>query len=112
MPATPIQLEVFDTQLKNKFVGMSPMSPPRFTSRANFSEVTVETLGGKVLSVSDDFFASKDNLIKPYVSRILIWLLERWLIDKPSVSMKGQFGPTGALYDAWESRRHNPSFDW
>lgn len=26
--------------------------------------------------------------------------------------MKGQFGPTGALYDAWESRRHNPSFDW
>jgi allantoicase len=34
------------------------------------------------------------------------------LIDKPSVSMKGQFGPTGALYDAWESRRHNPSFDW
>ena len=65
MPATPIQLEVFDTQLKNKFVGMSP---PLFMSRANFSEVTVETLGGKVLSVSDDFFASKDNLIKPYVS--------------------------------------------
>lgn len=26
--------------------------------------------------------------------------------------MKGQFGPTGALYDAWESRRHNPAFDW
>lgn len=26
--------------------------------------------------------------------------------------MKGQFGPTGALYDGWESRRHNPSFDW
>ena len=33
-------------------------------------EVTVETLGAKVLSVSDDFFASKDNLIKPYVSRM------------------------------------------
>lgn len=26
--------------------------------------------------------------------------------------MKGQFGPNGALYDAWETRRHNPSFDW
>lgn len=26
--------------------------------------------------------------------------------------MKGQFGPTGALYDAWETRRHNPTFDW
>jgi allantoicase len=69
MPVTPIQLEVFDTQLKNKFVGMSPSVSP---SRAKFSEVTVETLGGKVLSVSDDFFASKDNLIKPYVSRKLL----------------------------------------
>jgi hypothetical protein len=68
MPATPIQLEVFDTQLKNKFVGMSPSLSP---SPAHFSEVTVETLGGKVLSVSDDFFASKDNLIKPYVSYII-----------------------------------------
>lgn len=64
MTATPIQLEVFDTQLKNKFVGMSP---PPFKSRADLAEVTVETLGAKVLSVSDDFFASKDNLIKPYV---------------------------------------------
>jgi allantoicase len=72
-------------------------------------EVTVETLGGKVLSVSDDFFASKDNLIKPHVSYSHPYL---WLISQPSVSMKGQFGPTGALYDAWESRRHNPSFDW
>jgi len=70
MPATPIQLGVFDTQLKNKFVGMSS---PLFASRTNPSEVTVETLGGKVLSVSDDFFASKDNLIKPYVSHKRLW---------------------------------------
>lgn len=34
------------------------------------AEVTVSTLGGRVLSTSDDFFASKDNLIKPYVSQI------------------------------------------
>lgn len=26
--------------------------------------------------------------------------------------MKGQFGPNGALYDGWESRRHNPAYDW
>lgn len=26
--------------------------------------------------------------------------------------MKGQFGPNGALFDGWESRRHNPSYDW
>ncbi len=26
--------------------------------------------------------------------------------------MKGQFGPNGALFDGWESRRHNPTYDW
>lgn len=26
--------------------------------------------------------------------------------------MKGQFGPAGALFDGWETRRHNPSYDW
>lgn len=26
--------------------------------------------------------------------------------------MKGQFGPKGALFDGWESKRHNPTFDW
>ena len=31
---------------------------------------------------------------------------------QPSVSMKGQFGPNGALFDGWESRRHNPTYDW
>ena len=31
---------------------------------------------------------------------------------QPSQSMKGLFGPNGALYDGWESRRHNPAFDW
>lgn len=27
--------------------------------------------------------------------------------------MKGQFGPNGALYSGWETRRHNPlPYDW
>jgi allantoicase len=27
--------------------------------------------------------------------------------------MKGQFGPAGALFDGWETRRHNPAaYDW
>lgn len=26
--------------------------------------------------------------------------------------MKGQFGPKGALFDGWESKRHNPTYDW
>jgi allantoicase len=31
---------------------------------------------------------------------------------QPAPSMKGQFGPKGALFDGWESRRHNPAYDW
>lgn len=26
--------------------------------------------------------------------------------------MKGQFGPNGALFSGWETRRHNPTYDW
>jgi hypothetical protein len=33
-------------------------------------------------------------------------------LSKPAQSLKGQFGPNGALYDGWESRRHNPDCDW
>ena len=38
--------------------------------------------------------------------------LERSPDSQPSISLKGSFGPNGALYDAWESRRHNPSYDY
>ncbi|TIA87619.1 hypothetical protein E3P81_03855 [Wallemia ichthyophaga] len=59
-------------------------------------EVTSSNLNSQILSVSDDFFSPATDLINP----------------EPPVSKKGQFGPNGALYDGWESRRHNPAFDW
>lgn len=59
-------------------------------------EVSSSALGGKVLGCSDEWFAAATNLIKP----------------GPAQSLKGQFGPNGALYDGWESRRHNPTYDW
>lgn len=35
------------------------------------------------------------------------------LFVQPSRSLKGTFGPNGALYDGWETRRHNsPNHDW
>lgn len=39
-------------------------------------------------------------------------MLSGSLASQPSQSLKGQFGPKGALFDGWESRRHNPSYDW
>ncbi|GAA6060242.1 hypothetical protein JCM10212_003482 [Sporobolomyces blumeae] len=59
-------------------------------------ELSSEALGGTIEGVSDEFFAKAECLLRV----------------PPSVSMKGQFGPNGALFDGWESRRHNPNYDW
>ncbi|KAJ7287837.1 galactose-binding domain-like protein [Mycena rebaudengoi] len=63
---------------------------------ASTTELSSVALGGRVLSVSDDFFAEAFHL----------------LLVEPAPSLKGQFGPKGALYSGWESRRHNPTYDW
>ncbi|KAH8119087.1 allantoicase [Phellopilus nigrolimitatus] len=60
------------------------------------TEISSVALGGRIISVSDEFFAEAKNLIKV----------------EPAPSLKGQFGPNGALYSGWESRRHNPTYDW
>ncbi|GAA5823941.1 hypothetical protein JCM3770_004140 [Rhodotorula araucariae] len=59
-------------------------------------ELSSDALGGSIVDTSDEFFCTASNLLKV----------------PPSVSMKGQFGPNGALFDGWESRRHNPTYDW
>ncbi|KZT08359.1 allantoicase [Laetiporus sulphureus 93-53] len=66
---------------------------------AHFStatELSSVALGGSVVSVSDEFFAEAFHL----------------LLVEPAPSLKGQFGPKGALFSGWESRRHNPTYDW
>ncbi|KAJ7217868.1 galactose-binding domain-like protein [Mycena pura] len=60
------------------------------------TELSSVALGGRVLSVSDEFFAEAYQL----------------LLVEPAASLKGQFGPNGALYSGWESRRHNITHDW
>lgn len=46
----------------------------------------------EILEVTDEFFAAAANLLNP----------------KPPVARPGFFTETGAWYDGWESRRHNP----
>ncbi|EIM81146.1 Allantoicase [Stereum hirsutum FP-91666 SS1] len=60
------------------------------------TELSSVAIGGKICSVSDDFFAEAYHL----------------LLVEPAPSLKGQFGPKGALFSGWESRRHNPEYDW
>ncbi|KAF9469927.1 allantoicase [Collybia nuda] len=63
---------------------------------SNTIELSSAAIGGQVVSVSDEFFAEAFHL----------------LLTDPAPSLKGQFGPKGALYSGWESRRHNPAHDW
>ncbi|KAF9010532.1 allantoicase [Cyathus striatus] len=60
------------------------------------TELSSVALGGRIVSVSDQFFAEAYHL----------------LLVEPAPSLKGQFGPNGALYSGWETRRHNPTYDW
>ncbi|KAF7790336.1 hypothetical protein EIP86_001291 [Pleurotus ostreatoroseus] len=59
-------------------------------------ELSSVALGGAICSVSDEFFAEAHHL----------------LLVEPAPSLKGQFGPKGALFSGWETRRHNPTNDW
>ncbi|WBW75534.1 allantoicase Dal2 [Schizosaccharomyces osmophilus] len=55
------------------------------------------SLGGQVIACSDDFFASAENLIS----------------QSPPIRREGVYVETGAWYDGWETRRHNPEpSDW
>ena len=54
-------------------------------------------LGGKVLAANDDFFAPKENLLKP---------------SKP-VFIEGKYTSRGKWMDGWETRRRRtPGYDW
>ncbi|KAH8093946.1 allantoicase [Cristinia sonorae] len=66
------------------------------THFSNEIELSSVALGGSIQSVSDEFFADAFHL----------------LLVEPALSLKGQFGPKGALFSGWETRRHNPDHDW
>jgi len=60
------------------------------------TEISSVALGGRAVRWSDEFFAEASNLLKV----------------EPSVSHKGTFKSTGAVFDGWETRRHNHGHDW
>jgi allantoicase len=66
----------------------------------NFTELidlAAERLGGAVLIANDDFFAPKENLLKP----------------SAPIFVEGKYTDRGKWMDGWESRRRRtPGFDW
>lgn len=64
---------------------------------AELIDLASERLGGKALVANDEFFAGKENLLKP----------ER------AVFIAGKFTDRGKWMDGWESRRRRePGHDW
>ena len=60
-------------------------------------DLASERLGGAVLYANDDFFAPKENLLKP----------------SAPVFIEGKYTDLGKWMDGWESRRRRtPGFDW
>ena len=65
-----------------------------FTKLVNLASAR---LGGRVLEANDEFFAPKENLLKP---------------SKP-VFIEGKYTPRGKWMDGWETRRRRtPGYDW
>jgi allantoicase len=70
------------------------MADPAFT---NLTDLAAEKLGGKALLCSDDFFAEKENLIKP----------------GRGIFIADKYTDRGKWMDGWESRRkRTPGNDW
>ncbi|VEU19292.1 DEKNAAC100886 [Brettanomyces naardenensis] len=64
---------------------------------SRYTDVISSKLGGEIVSVSNEWFAKAENLIKP---------------GKP-IREAARFTFAGAWYDGWETRRHNPEIaDW
>lgn len=70
------------------------MAEPAFTK---LTDLAAERLGGKALLCSDDFFAEKENLLKP----------------GRGVFIADKYTDRGKWMDGWESRRkRTPGHDW
>lgn len=73
---------------------MNVQSEPLFTK---LTDLVAERLGGKTLSCSDDFFAEKENLLKP----------------GRGIFIADKYTDRGKWMDGWESRRkRTPGHDW
>jgi allantoicase len=64
---------------------------------SHFVDLASQRLGGRVLEASDDFFAPKENLLKP---------------SRP-IFIEGKYTDRGKWMDGWETRRRRtPGYDW
>lgn len=76
---------------------ISPADIELATTFSTLTQLTTTVLNASIVSFSDEYFASASNLLTP----------------GPPIRKPGYFVHTGAWYDGWETRRHNPKpYDW
>ncbi|MFQ5680087.1 MAG: allantoicase [Gemmatimonadota bacterium] len=67
------------------------------TERGSLIDLASERLGGRALLANDEFFAPKENLLRP----------------EPPVFLEGKYTDRGKWMDGWETRRRRePGHDW
>jgi allantoicase len=67
------------------------------TQSQQWIDLASPRLGGKVVWANDEFFAPKENLLKP----------------APAIFIEGKYTNRGKWMDGWETRRRRaPGFDW
>ena len=67
------------------------------TDFSQLPDLALRGLGGSVMAANDEFFAEKENLIKP----------------EPAAFRPATFGHKGQVYDGWETRRRRGNgHDW
>lgn len=84
---------------------------------SKYTDLASSALGTTIVEVTNEFFAPATNMINPkppvhapgkFVGKLPCWLLpsmtQRWCIH--------HFIATGAWMDGWETKRHNPTYDW
>ena len=74
-----------------------PGLTPRMSEFTHLIDLASARLGGEAVAANDDFFAEKENLLKP----------------EPPVFIPGKYTDRGKWMDGWESRRRRtPGHDW
>ncbi|RUS28054.1 galactose-binding domain-like protein [Jimgerdemannia flammicorona] len=62
----------------------------------DYVDLAANSYGSTIVAVSDQFFSSADNLLKP----------------KSPKKYEDEYGDNGPLSDGWETKRHNTGGDW
>ncbi|ORZ14238.1 allantoicase, partial [Absidia repens] len=66
------------------------------TPLASCTDLASAATGTTIVHVTNEFFAPATNMINP----------------APPLHCPGRFVDTGAWMDGWETKRHNPTYDW